>query len=806
MKASKNWLKNYVAREFTTEEIADGLTSAGLEVEMAEDLSTLFDQVVVGEVISCEKHPNADRLSLCLVDGGEDEMFQIICGAPNCRVGLKTPLAKVGARLPGGVHIEKAQLKGIDSSGMLCSAKELGIDASLLGEKDKEGIWELDEGLVNGTPLGEAIGFDDVVFDLAITPNRADCFGMIQIARELSMMYEEKIHVPFVREDVLEKDIEQYIEVEIDDESLSHRYVARLVKDITIEASPLWMQKLLRANGVRPINNIVDITNYVMLETGQPLHAFDYEKIGGKKIIVRRAKKGETILTLDGRERTLDEQMIVISDDKNPLAIAGVMGGANSVVDENTRMILFESAHFDYAHIRNTSRKLGLRSEASGRFERGVSPEGAMYAINRAVDLVAEMGSGQVVAGARDTYPVKQKKYEIALNPIRTNQILGTDLPKELMVSYFKRLGFAVKDEGEDKPLIEVPYYRMDIKGHVDLIEEVARIFGYDNIPITLPVSSTNIKREKADITMTTRLKDILSGLGLTEVITYAFLEKEAYGRIARPELAKQSVAVMNPLSEAQERMRMSLIPGLLNTAHNNIRKNQKELQLFEVGNVFFDRGPKELPQEVRKLSCLITGSKVKQWYGYTPELDFFYLKGIAESIFETLLINDVSFEAAQDNLSLHPGRSANIMRENTCIGFMGEVHPQVEKNYHLNQKAYVLELDIDSIKDVLHQVPSYQSLPKYPIVHRDIAFTIKEDVPNAKIMDVIAEASNDKVVDYRLFDVYAGEQIERGYRSLAYTLTYLDRERTLKDEEVAALHESIHQSLETELGAKLRE
>ncbi len=806
MKATKNWLKQYIDRTFTTDEIDVGLTQAGIEVEGVDDLSASFSGVVVGKVVDRIKHPNADRLSLCKVDVGEGELLQIICGAANCTAGMKTPVAKVGAVLPGGFKIKKAKLKGLESFGMLCSAQELEIDSALLSESEREGIWTLPDDWEIGMDLKEAIGFDDVTFELGITPNRSDCLGMLNVARELGMMYKEKVMIPEVNDTSDDTAAAEYASVEIENPELCNRYIARIVKNISIGPSPLWMQKVLRASGMRPINNIVDITNYVMLETGQPLHAFDYDKLEEGKIVVRAARDGEKMTTLDGVDRVLEPDMILITDAKKPVAIAGVMGGKNSEVDENTVNILFESAHFHYAHVRNTSRKLGLRSEASSRFERGVPPEISMYAINRAVDLVEQMQAGTAIPGVIDSYPIKQEKHIIELEPSRVNSTLGTNISASDMYSYFERLGFdVIKVPGSERAKIDIPFYRMDITRHVDLIEEVARIYGYDKIPTTLPVSATNTKRQKPEITLTGRVKDILYGLGLSEIITYAFINPKEYIKLQHEEWLDSSVHILNPLSEAQSVMRVSLLPGILNIAKNNIRKNQKNLQIYEVGKVFEQYKKDELPKEKRRVACLVTGERIKNWYGYSEEVDFFYLKGITESLLENLGIDKVSFVPQKDDGIFHPGRCASIMVKGENVGILGEVHPQVLENYAIKERTYVMELSLDGFVGSIANVTSYKELPKYPSSNRDIAFTIQKEVLDSEIMQVIEDASNDKLVDYRLFDVYNGEQIEDGYKSLAYNLTYQDSEKTLTDEEVAEIHQSIQKSLEEKLGAKLR-
>ena len=805
MLVTRKWLKMYIDRDFTPEEIAGGLTRAGIEVESIHEPGREISGVVVGEILSREKHPDADRLSVCRVDVGETEPVTIVCGAPNCDAGHKVPVAVVGAVLPGDFRIRVARLKGVESRGMICSASELGISASLLSETEREGIWILPRELKAGEDFLAAMGMDDVVFELGLTPNRSDCFGVINVARELAMIYNEPIRIPDTDPAGEDGEIRELVRVAIEDSRLSSRYVARMIRDIKVGPSPVWMQNLLRASGIRPISNIVDVTNFVMLETGQPLHAFDYNRLSGGEVSVRSAREGERLVTLDGQKRELTPDMIVIADREKPVALAGVMGGENSEVDAGTTTILLESAHFLPESVRRTSRRLGLRSEASGRFERGVSPEGSLYAASRALDLIAAMGAGTPVSGAVDAYPVAQPRYVISLRPDRVNRILGTNISPEEMKEYFSRLQFKVS--GEDTLLeVEIPPYRMDITGEVDLVEEVARIYGYDRIPTTLPATGMHPDRKSAGVLLTERLRDILTGLGLSEIVTYAFISPESFGLLNLPadHEYRQSVRIMNPLSESQSVMRTTLLPGLLETAQRNFRRSSRDLALFETGRVFRPEDGEPLPRETGMLGMLLTGEKGRDWYGDTPEPDFFTLKGILETLASSLN-TELAFEQEKDHPALHPGRSARILLDGRVVGHMGEVHPQVLDAYDLGQRTLVLEMEADAFLPGSVRVNMYHSLPRYPAVSRDIAFVIPVEVENHRIMETIARVAGDKLVDYRLFDLYQGSQIAEGYKSIAYTLTYQSMEKTLTDEEVSGLHMAVQEAVEQQLGARLR-
>lgn len=808
MKATKQWLARYIGREFTDEQIADGLTRAGIEVESYGRPGGDLTGVRVARIVSCQAHPDAEKLQVCTVDAGTGEPCTIVCGAPNCRPGILVPAALPGATLPDGTAIRETRIRGVLSGGMLCSAAELGIDPSLVREEDRSGLWVLPDDLTPGEELSGAIGFDDTVFELGITPNRADCFGMINVARELAMMYEEEIRIPPVVPSKETPEIRGMVDIEIPDPDLCHRYLGRIVRDIRTGPSPAWMQACLRAAGIRPISNIVDVTNFVMMETGQPLHAFDYDTIRDARIVVRTAHRKETIRTLDGVERPLDPEILVIADSQGPIAVAGVMGGYQTEVTANTRNILLESAHFHHARVRNGSRLLGMRSEASGRFERGVSPEGSHYAVDRAVELIRELGAGTPVEGVRDAYPRPQETGTISLSYDSVNRTLGTGIPGSRICGYLGRLGFSL-EAAEESVRVRIPAYRMDLTEPIDLVEEVARIHGYDRIPTTLPLAAAHTERQDPAVFLAGRIRECLVGLGLCETLSYAFFDP---GDLERMGLSsehpwRQALPLQNPLSEAHSVMRTTLVPGLMHTAGRNLRRNQRTVGIFEIGNVFeASQSPGGLPREIRRVGIALSAEKKKFWYGMREEAGFFELKGIAEGLLARFRVEDVRFESCTDHPAFHPGRTAWIRVGGQRAGILGELHPLVREAFDLPQRVCLAEIDAEVLAGTPDTVHRHRDLPRYPSVTRDIAFSVREDVTDQQIMDVIAEASNEKVVDYRLFDLYNGEQIEAGYKSLAYSLTYQDSGRTLTDGDVNRIHDGIRKSLEQKLAARLRQ
>ncbi|MDD2371745.1 MAG: phenylalanine--tRNA ligase subunit beta [Firmicutes bacterium] len=796
MKVSLNWLKQYFDGNLDGSEIEIILTKLGLEVENREKLDESFSNVVVGKIDSLEKHPDADKLQICMINVGKSENLQIITGAQNVYVGMYVPVALVGSKVVGGSILE-SKLRGLPSYGMLCSGTELGIDASLLSDKEKEGILPLSEGLELGKDLLDVFSLHDEVLDLGLTPNRADCYGIYNVAKEIILKKD------FVLKELetLKGDLaEDGLEIIINNEDLCHRYVARKIKNVKIEPSPLWFANLLRNVGVRPINNIVDITNYVMFELGQPMHAFDYDKLEGGKIIVDIANDGELFTTLDGKERKLEKDMLLIKDGVKSVALAGVMGGFNSEVDENTKNILFESANFNSASIRRTSRKLGLRSEASGRFERGLSEDIALKAMNRAMFLVELLGAGQVEKSYFESYPVKQVIPTITSTVKRVNAILGMNIKSEEIIDIYNKLNFKV--EVEDNNLLVTPSpHRIDVKTEIDLVEEVVRVYGYENIPATLPIGSTNTIKVEYKVKLIDQIKSYLADYGLNEIVSYSFIDKLSYGKCGYSFAGDERLKVMNPLSENQSYMREKLLPGIIEIASRNYKRQRRNIGIFEVGRVFKGTDDK-LPEENLQLGIFLLENEVKEWYGKTKN-DFYTLKGLLEKLVSDISNKKLVFEKLTDMKTLHPGRSASIISNKEIIGHIGEIHPNVLGEYDIKEKGFYLELDLKSFVEPMTK--QYSSLPKYPSIERDLAVILPKDLNYAKIYDVISKSSNNMVVGCRIFDIFEGPQIGADVKSVAFSLIYQNPEKTMTDDEVSEIHNNIVNELVDNLGARLR-
>ncbi len=796
MKVSLNWLEQYFNEKLDGFEIEAILTKLGLEVENREKLDLSFSNVVVGKIESLEKHPNADKLQICSINVGEKENLQIVTGALNIYVGMKVPVALVGSKVVGG-NISESKLRGISSYGMLCSGTELNMDSSLLSDNEKDGILPLSEDLELGEDLLDVFSLHDEVLDLGLTPNRADCYGIYNIAKEIILKKDYKLKkIEFLKGDLSKENFK----IKINNENLCHRYVARIVKDVNIKPSPLWFANLLRNVGVRPINNIVDITNYVMFELGQPMHAFDFDKLEGSKIVVEEAYDGETFITLDGKERKLDKDMLLIKDGVKAVALAGVMGGYNSEVDNNTKNILFEAAHFNSASIRRTSRKLGLRSEASGRFERGLSEENAIKAMDRAMYLVELLGAGKVEKSYFEAYPIKQIIPTITSTTEKVNAILGMNIASEEIIKIYEKLNFNVKIE-DDKLLVTPEAHRIDVKSEIDLVEEVVRIYGYENIPATLPVGATNTIKVDYKIKLVEQIKNYLVDNGLNEIVSYSFIDKSSYEKCGYATLADERLKVMNPLSENQSYMREKLLPGIIEIASRNYKRQRRNIPIFEIGRVFKGTVNK-LPEETLKLGIFILENEVKEWYGKVKN-DFFTLKGILEKLISTISNKELKFERLTELETLHPGRAANIIANNQIIGQIGEIHPNVLSEYDIKEKAFYLELELEGFDEP--KVKQYKSLPKYPSIERDMALIIPKDLNYAKIFKTISDASNNMVVKCRIFDIFEGSQIEEDMKSVAFSLTYQDPDKTMIDEDVSTIHNSIINTLVERFGAKLR-
>ncbi len=804
MRVSCNWLKEYVDIPFTPEELAERMTMAGVAVENIEYPGKALDKIVTGRIEKIDPHPNADKLVICQVNIGSN-ILQVVTGAPNVRKGQIILLALVGATLPGG-KITKAKLRGVDSFGMLCSAREMGLDPKNFPPDQQEGILEFEADTPLGMDARALLGLDDAILELDLTPNRADCLSMVGVAREVSAVLGTKLKLPEIRVSEIDEDIEGQVTVTIDNEELCGRYVGRLIRNVKIGPSPRWMQQRLQAAGIRPISNVVDVTNYVMLELGQPLHAFDYDKLKGHSIIVRRGQPGERMYSLDGVERQLTSDMLVIADAVRAVAIAGVMGGLDTEITDDTTSVLIESAHFNPASIHRTSKNLALRSESSMRFEKGVDINGCLLAATRACQLIQEMGAGDVVRDAADNFPGTQKNPVIRLRPDRVAQITGVEVPQDKIRDIMKRLDFSVAEDGNDF-MVEVPLRRGDISLEIDLIEEIARLFGYNNIPTTLPEGATTEGRRTFSQAVTNKVIDIMTECGLSEIITLSFMNPRVFDLMDIPQDSslRRAVTVNNPLSEEQRVLRTTMIPGILDIlSRNTVRKN-KDLAFFEVGRTFTPVEGEKLPKETLALAAGVMGKTPGGWQVAPSDMDFYYLKGVLETLLDSLNISDYSVVPEGGNPTFHPGRTAAILLAGRKAGVIGEIHPNVADNYRLNERVCMMEINLEDVIDLAGTIRKYSPLPKYPAVERDMAIVVNRDVPASEIHRMIREKGGALLENITLFDVYQGEQIKQGFRSLAFSLRFQALDRTLTDEEVNTVLANIQSALQDTFKAELR-
>jgi len=789
------WIRDYVNIDMDTVEFADKMTMTGTKVETVEFLGEEISNVVVGQIKEITQHPNADKLVVCQVNVGEEELVQICTGAKNVLEGDFVPVAKVNSTLPGGIKIKKGKLRGEASHGMLCGAEELGIDENLVNERSKDGIYILNdmENIVIGQDIKEFLGLNDAIIDFELTANRPDCRSMIGIAREAAITIGEKIKYPEIEVKACDEDID--FEVKIESPKLCPRYGARVVKDVKIEPSPYWMQRRLIEAGVRPINNIVDITNFVMLEQGQPLHAFDLNELPTGKIVVRNAVEGEKFTTLDEVERTLDKDMLVITDGEKPVAIAGVMGGLNSGITDNTTAVLFEGAAFNADSIRLTSKKLGLRTESSGRYEKGVCTELSITGVERACQLVEMLGAGKVLRGTVEDYPVKQEAQTLTVNPSRIIKNIGIDLSLDGFVKILKDLEFKCDLKSDDEVVIEVPPFRLDIEQEADIYEEIARIYGFENIPSEQLEGNATAGVKTPQQKFMDKIKDTATSVGLYEILTYSFVSPKSLDKIKLPEDDKKRdyITLINPLGEDTSVMRTTMMPSMLNVLYTNVSRKVESGLAFECGHTFT---PQEgLPIETNHLCVGM----------YGKDVDFFVLKGALETILDSVGFENYEIIPETNNTTFHPGRCATIMYNNIYIGTFGEVHPEVIDNYNLGQRVYLAELDLDLIFENSDRTIIYNPLPKYPSTSRDIALLVKDDVIVKQIEDIIKANGEDLLESYKLFDVYKGSQIADGYKSIAYSIIYRSKDKTLTDEDVNKVHQNIIRELEEKLDAKLR-
>ncbi|MBU7318598.1 phenylalanine--tRNA ligase subunit beta [Paenibacillus oleatilyticus] len=815
MKVSYQWLSQYVdVSGYSAAELAEKLTRSGIEVDIVESRNKGVSQVFVGFVKSREKHPDADKLSVCIVDVGQGEDLQIVCGAKNVAAGQKVPVAIVGAKLPDGLVIKRAKLRGVESQGMICSAKELGLNDKLLPKEIQEGILVLPEDTQVGTSILDVLALDDEVMDFDLTPNRSDCLSMLGAAYEIGAILGRGVKLPDaeagLNDSAAAVKAADRIFVEISAKEQCSHYAARLIEGVKIGPSPLWLQNRLMAAGVRPINNIVDVTNYVMFEYGQPLHAFDADQLNNGHIDVRLAREGEKLVTLDDAERTLEPHMLLITDGVKPVAIAGVMGGANSEVSDGTTRILLESANFAGSSVRKTSRQLGLRSEASLRFEKEANPEAVIPALNRAAALIAELTGGQVASGIVEAVAGERKPVQIELTVSRINGYLGTELSVEEVKAIFERLNFTVEPLEQDGLLVHVPSRRGDITRAVDLIEEVARLHGYDNIPTTLMNVVTTpgaLTREQAIRRLT---RTLLTGSGLHEAITYTFTHPEQIRQYAGAYPDAKPIALAMPMSEDRSVLRTSLIPHLLDVAVYNRNRNQDDVAVFEIGRVFVtgDAQLSRLPEEKLQLAILLTGKRSElHWTGKPADVDFYDLKGIFEGVVSYLGIDGVRYEAAQPE-GFHPGRTARIVVETAngsrAIGTIGQLHPSLQQQKDLAD-TYVLEVELDTLAQLASESFAYRPLPRFPAIGRDMALVVDRSVPVGDLLAKARETAGSLLESIQVFDIYTGERLGADKKSVAISLVYRTLERTLTDEEVSELHGRVVAALEADFGAELR-
>lgn len=789
MNLSRKWLSAYTDIKATSKEFADAMTLSGSKVEMTHEPSEEIKNVLVGRVVEITRHPDSDHLWICQIDVGQGDPVQIVTGAQNVSANDLVPVALHKSLLPGGVKIEKGKLRGQLSNGMLCSLKELNLDRHDFPYAIEDGIFILQEDCKPGDDIRPIIGADDSIVEFEITNNRPDCLSVIGLARESAVTYGTELNIPEPEVKGCGGDINEHLAIEIDNPELCPRYTARMVKNIKIEPSPKWMRQRLRAAGVRPINNIVDITNYVMLEFGQPMHAFDYACLDGGKIVVRTAQVGETINTLDGTTRTLNEDMLVIADSKKPVGVAGVMGGENSEITENTQFAVFESANFNGISIRKTAIALGMRTDASSRFEKGLDPENTYRAVQRACELVEQLGAGKVLDGVIDITAKKFVPRVLKLEPEKINRLLGTKIPAEFMKQVLEKLGFGIS--GED---IDVPSWRGDVEHYSDLAEEIARFYGYNIIEPTMFGGETVTGGFTEKQTLERHLGYVLRGMGFSEIYTYSFISPNAYNDIALAENSplRNSVVILNPLGEETSIMRTTSLPSMLEILARNNSYRNTNVRLYEMATIYRPSG-ETLPDERQILTL-----------GGYGKYDFFALKGAVETILSDLRIPEVSFVAESENPSYHPGRCAAIFSGKTPVGVIGQIHPQVSKNYDLGE-TYTAELDFSKLLECRAEERKYVSLPRFPAVSRDIALVCDTTVTVAALTDCIKRSGGALLRQVDLFDIYTGSQVPQGKKSVAFSLKLRSDEMTLTDEHADETTKKILAQLAAELGAVIR-
>ena len=805
MNTSLKWIKALVpGLDCTAQEYTDAMTLSGSKVESYEQLDADLDKIVIGQVKKIERHPDADKLVICQVDIGEPELTQIVTGATNVFEGAKVPVVLDGGRVagghdgtktPGGIKIKKGKLRGIESNGMMCSIEELGSTREMFPDAPVNGLYIFGEDAPVGENAVSYLGLDDSVIEYEITSNRVDCFSVLGLAREAAATFDKKFVPPVVTETGNNEDVNDIVKVTVKDADLCSRYTARVVKNVKFAPSPKWMQERLRSHGIRPINNLVDITNYVMEEYGQPMHAYDLDTIAGNEIIVRRAAKDEKFVTLDGQERQMDDSVLMICDAEKAIGIAGIMGGENSMITENVHTMLFEAACFDGTNIRKSSKKIGLRTDASAKFEKGLDPNLAMEAMNRACQLVEELGAGEVVGGAVDIYPVKREGIRIPFEPEKYNKLLGTDIDKETMIGYFKKIDLGY-DEATNEIL--VPSWRQDLLCDADMAEEVARFYGYDNIGVTLPSGESTAGGKSFKLRMEEKAREVAEFCGFSQAMTYSFESPKVFDKLLIPADSdlRKTVVISNPLGEDYSIMRTLPLNGMLTSLSTNFGRRNKDVRLYEMGNIYLPKQVPltELPEERMQLT-----------FGMYGDGDFFTMKGVVEELLSQLgLRNKAEYDPTADLPFLHPGRKASVVYDGTVIGYLGEVHPTVAANYAIKERVYIAVVDMPEIVSRASFDYKYEGITNFPVSSRDLSMVVPKNILVGDIEKVFDEKGGAYLESYELFDVYEGEQIEKGFKSVAYSLKFRGKDKNLEENDITSAMKKILNGLE-QMGIQLR-
>lgn len=809
MRTSLKWIKDLVPgiEDLTPQEYLDAMTLSGSKGEYYVELDKNLENIVIGQILKIEKHPDADKLVICQVNVGQEEPVQIVTGAPNVFEGAVVPVVLAGGKVAGGhdgstppeegIKIKKGKLRGVPSNGMMCSIEELGSSRDMYPDAPENGIYVFKnrDDIKPGDDAIKALGLDDAVIEYEITSNRVDCFSILGIAREAAVTFGKPFCPPVVEPTGNDEDVNDFISVEVNDTELCPRYTARVVKNIKVGPSPEWMQRRLAAQGIRPINNIVDITNYVMEEYGQPMHAYDLSTIAGQKIIVRRAEDNEKFVTLDGQERTLDSSMLMICDAEKPVGIAGIMGGENSMITDDVDAILFEAACFDGTNIRLSGKKLGMRTDAQSKFEKGLDPNNASAAIDRACQLIEVLGCGEVVGGMVDVYGKVKEPHEIPFQPERINRLLGTDLSAEQMLDYFKSLEL---EYDTDRNVMIIPTFRQDLLGTADLAEEVARFYGYSNIPSTLPSGESTSGKVSFKHRVEDVAKETAEFCGFSEGMTFSFESPKVFDklRLDADDPLRQAITIANPQGEDYSIMKTTPLNGMLVSLARNFNRRNKDVKLYEMAKIYL---PKSLPLTE------YADERVQFTLGFYGEGDFFTMKGVVEEFLERAGMHDiVDYDPNAGKNFLHPGRQANIIYQGKVIGYMGEVHPEVCENYDMKTRAYIAVLDMPFITEMATFDRHFKGIAKHPAVNRDISMVVKKDILVGQIEKVIREKGGHHLESYHLFDIYEGSQIKAGYKSVAYSITFRANDRTLEEKDITAAMDKIIAGLE-DLGIELR-